>query len=548
MKQKPLLTALAALLLLLASCKNDIKSNLSIPKDAAFVFHVNSSSLASKLSWEDIKSSAWFKELYQNANDAYAQHLLDHPDSSGVDISKDLAFFMQRRGSGGYAVFEGSIKNAAAFEALVKKFSGIEQTEKSGEWNMISANDRAVVSWNESRFAVISDMPMGSMNPMMNSMGEVSHFSADSLKIFVKEIMAVKGSNSLFDDKRFAAMVKEDGDMHMWTNSGSLYSDLSGMMSMMKMGSLFSEAVSASTINFEDGKITMSSKSFMGKEMMEMMEKWDSKKVEAAVLNRIPSDNVIGVIAANVDPKSLQSFFKAMGLDGMINMMLAKQNINANEVFSATKGQFVLSFSDLSIQNKTVTVPGADGAADYTTTRQSPDFSMMFATSVDKKPSFQNLLNALFANEPALPFSYKLNDDWFVAANKTETVDGFLSGKAGSKPFTEKISGHPFGMYFDMQRLLKTNFTEDVTTSGMLADAAATWQNMIVTGGEVKNGAVTTAMEVNMVDKKTNSLKQLNRFIERMYNSSKRNKVAYNSRIHDTDGGTTDVVVEAKPE
>jgi hypothetical protein len=45
-------------------------------------FHVNSSSLASKLSWEDIKSSAWFKELYQNANDAYAQHLLDHPDSS----------------------------------------------------------------------------------------------------------------------------------------------------------------------------------------------------------------------------------------------------------------------------------------------------------------------------------------------------------------------------------------------------------------------------------------------------------------------------------
>jgi hypothetical protein len=286
----------------------------------------------------------------------------------------------------------------------------------------------------------------------------------------------------------------------------------------------------------------------MGKEMMEMMEKWDSKKVEAAVLNRIPSDNVIGVIAANVDPKSLQSFFKAMGLDGMINMMLAKQNINANEVFSATKGQFVLSFSDLSIQNKTVTVPGEDGAADYTTTRQSPDFSMMFATSVDKKPSFQNLLNALFANEPALPFSYKLNDDWFVAANKTETVDGFLAGKAGSKPFTEKISGHPFGMYFDMQRLLKTNFTEDATTSGMLADAAATWQDMIVTGGEVKNGAVTTAMEVNMVDKKTNSLKQLNRFIERMYNSSKRNKVAYNSRTHDTDAGTTDVVVEAKPE
>lgn len=528
MKQLKLLTAFAAFALLFSSCKNN-KSGLAIPKDAAFVFHINTPSLSSKLTWNELKAAAWFKEAYQKTNDAYAQKLMDNPDSSGIDTKNDFAFFIQRRGKGGFGVFEGSVKNAAAFEALCKKISKSATTEKSGDWNMLAAESGTVVAWNSSKFAVINDMPLGNMNPMTSSNdGGSTKFGADSLKLFVKEIMSLDGNKSLFDDDRFASMLKEDGDMHMWVNSSALYSDISGMLSMMKVGSLLSGNVSATTVNFDEGKITMKSKNYMGKEMQDMMEKWNAKKVEASVLNRIPSDNVIGVMAANVDPQSLQAFFKAIGFDGMINMMLAKQNISMNEMFAATQGQFVIAFSDLSMQNQTVSVPETDGSVAYTKNIQKPDFNFLFATSVNKKASFENLLGVFAADSAAMPFPYKLNDNWFVAANKPETIDGFMAGKGASKPFADKISGHPFGMYFDIQRILKTNFTDDSTAKSLLNESAAIWQDVVAFGGEMKDGAVTAEMTVNMMDKKTNSLKQLNSYIEKMYQSSKKAKMVFN--------------------
>lgn len=530
MKKIQLLTVIAALLLLVTSCKNDGPSHLSIPKDAAFVFHINSGSLSSKLSWSELKAAAWFKEAYQKADDAYAQKLMDNPDSSGIDTGKDFAFFMQRRGKGGYLMFEGAIKNAAAFEALCKKISKTDKTAAAGDWKTLSAKDGGVVAWNDSRFAFISDMPMGGMNPTGNDMYGAAQLTADSLKLIVQEVMSLKGSKNLFNDERFASMVKESGDMHIWANSSSLYSDFAGMLAVTKMGSLLAESVSASSLTFEDGRISVKSKSYMGKEMQEVMDKWKSQKVEAAAINRIPSDNVIGVIAANVDPQSLLGFFKTIGFDGLINMMLAKQNITINEVVAATKGQFVVAFSDLTMQTQLATVPETEGTEPVTYSTQKPDFNVLFATNVNQKPSFESVLNALTANEPALPFSYKLNNDWFVAANKPETVEAFLSGKGSNKPFADKISGHPFGMYFDIQRLLKTNFTEDAAAKGMLAESAAIWQDMIATGGAVKDGAVTADFIINMVDKKTNSLKQLNRFFEKMYEASQKNKVVYQSQ------------------
>jgi hypothetical protein len=351
--------------------------------------------------------------------------------------------------------------------------------------------------------------------------------------VFLKEVMA--GSTTLFDDDRFASLAKEDGDMHLWINSSSMYSDLSAMLSTLKAGALLTDNISAATINFDDGKISMKAKGYMGKEMQELMKKWSSKNVEASVLNRIPSNNIIGVVAANVDPNSLQEFFKALGLDGIINMALSKQDLTLNELINATKGEFVLAFSDLSMQKQTFTLP-ADGdtpASNYTS--QRPDLTVLFATNVNQKPTFDKLLNAMNEQAPAAPFAYKVNNDWFVASTKTEAVDGFLAGNSGRKDFADKISGHPFGMYLDFQRLLKTNFTEDASGKGMLSESASMWKDLVATGGEYKDGASRGEMVVNLVDSKTNSLKQLNRYFEKMYQASQKNKMAYESEPNDPD-------------
>ncbi len=156
MKQTPFLTA-AALATLLFACNNkNATGGLSIPKDAGLVVHINSSSLTSKLSWEDIKSSEWFKKDLEGEKDAFKRKIMENPENSGVDMKGDFAMFMRKRGASGYMVFEGKVKDAANFEALVKK-NEEAQIQKDGEYSWTKVDDNDVLSWNKEQFIVISE-------------------------------------------------------------------------------------------------------------------------------------------------------------------------------------------------------------------------------------------------------------------------------------------------------------------------------------------------------------------------------------------------------
>ncbi|HVF96962.1 MAG TPA: DUF4836 family protein [Flavisolibacter sp.] len=539
MKRLPILTALAAFVLLLASCKNENKSGLFIPKDASIVLHVSPKSLSSKLTWEEIKKTQWFRDAYAQSKDSFAQKMMDNPEASGVDLKSDFAFFLKKRGNGGYSVFQGSIKDEAAFAALAKKTDAAAKIGKDGDWNVMTSNN-VVTVWNKGKFAVINDVPMGGMNPMSASMSESTRFGADSLKIFVKQVMTLDNDESLFSDDRFAAVMKEDADMHMWMDAGAFYSDMAGMMSMMKIGSLMEGNVTGGSINFEDGKIAARIKQFYGKEMQKAMDNWKFQNVDGDVLNRIQSDNVIGVFAMNMDPAGLKEFLKTIGMDGMANMFLSKQNLSLDELLGATKGQFLMSVSDLQMKDTTMTMAMGEGEAPYTYTSSQPQMSILFATDVAKKATFDKLLTMVKTETPQMPFIYQLNNDWFVAGNKPEAVNGFAGGNKVKHAFTEKISGHPFGFYLDVQRLLKTEFTKDVFAKSLLTESAAVWKDVVMIANEYKNGVATSEMTINMVDGKTNSLKQLNQYIEKMNVLRKNNEKVVME--NGTDGMKVDTV------
>lgn len=91
---------------------------LLVPKDAGVVVHVNSASLSSKLSWEEISQTDWFKDLAKETTDSTAQKLMSEPAHSGIDTKASLVFYLRKLGRGGYAVFTGSVKDPAAFEAF----------------------------------------------------------------------------------------------------------------------------------------------------------------------------------------------------------------------------------------------------------------------------------------------------------------------------------------------------------------------------------------------------------------------------------------------
>ena len=504
MKRSPILLLLVFFIAALSSCKS--KSGHFIPADAIVVMHVNPSSFSSKISWDEIKNSPWFQDMYKQANDSLAQKILNDPQAAGMDVKSDFFAFLEKHGTGGYGVFEGNIKDASAFEAMNKKISSKDKIETDGDYKIITMSSSTLVAWDDKKFAYINDIPQVGMNNSFGNMydGESSTkpLGIDSLKLLVKTILANDGK-SLQSDDRFSNLLKENGDMHLWFNASSAFTGLTGgMMDMMKVSSLIEGNAAGLVMSFDDGKISVKQKSYVNSELAKLMEKHDSKNINADVLSRVPVKDLLGIWAVNVNPQTIKDFLHAAGFDGLLNSFLRKQGLSTEDVFSAINGQFVVAVGDMQKKDSLVTMPGLDGKPGDSYTNHYTDLSVLFAAGVGNQTSFQKLLDVVPKNHNDLPATYKLTSQWFAGSNKPAVVDAFLSGATIRQPWADKITGHPFGMYIDLQKILNANASGNGAADSLLKESANFWQDIVATGGEFKNGTSTGDFVINLVDKK----------------------------------------------
>jgi hypothetical protein len=531
---------------LFAACKQTNKTGAMIPNDAAVVIHLNANSFNSKLSWDEVKQTMWFKETYADAPDSLAKKLMDDPANSGMDIKSDFIFFLKNQGNNGYMVFEGSVKDAAAFESFNKNVSKGAATTKDGEFNNMQLPGGAVVTWNKERFAYVLDAPY--MNASRNFSMEGGNaaapatLSADTLLKIARSLFNLKSDNSLGGNEHFGNMIKEEGDVHMWMNSEYLYNGMgAGMVSMMKINTLVKGNVSATTINFDDGKITMKTKAFYNKELDNLFDKYDAKEISADVVNRIPSQNVVAAFVMNYPPEGLKEFMRVIGVDGIVNGFLGEANYSVDEFIKANKGDMVIAVTDFSVAKRTDTIHMGDSKP-LTHVQSGPEAKVLFATSINNRAAFDKLVGIVKAqggNEISrgMPeVNYNLNNNWFAISNSTDHVNQFLAGGNNKHAFAEKISGHPFGGYIDIQKILKTMDIDFTDSSGKMLSTASMqlWQDIIITGGEYKDGGLSGVAEINLIDKKTNSLKQLNMYFDHLSKVMKAKQKNYQSDSIDT--------------
>lgn len=531
---------------LIVSCKQTNKTGAMIPDDAGMVLHMNANSLNSKLSWEEIKQTNWFKEMYADAPDSLARKLMDDPANSGMDIKSDFIFFVKNEGSHGYMVFEGFVKDAQAFEAFNKKISNNASTSKAGEFSSIQLQKGTAVTWNKDRFVYVIDAPNMNMNRSFSmergDQTEPATLGTDTLVTIGKSLFSLKSSNSLAGNERFGDMVKEEGDVHMWLNSEYLSGGMAaGALSMMKVNTLLQGNVSAATINFDNGKITMKSKGYYNKELSRLFDKYPAKEISADLVNRIPSQNVYAVFVMNYPPAGLKEFMKVIGVDGMVNGFLGQANYSIDEFVKANKGDMIIAVTDFGVAKRmdTIDIPGSEP---MTYQRPGPDAKVLFATSINDRAAFDKLIGAFKAQgvddfSKSIPdINYKLDNNWFAVSNSTEHVNKFLAGGNNNHAFASKISGHPFGAYIDIRKIITSTQRSAKDSSEMIAYKASLdmWQDIVITGGEYKNDALTGQFEVNLVNKTTNSLKQLSAYFDQLSKVMKDKKSRYENDRSDT--------------
>lgn len=512
--------ALLGIALFFASCK-DSKSELPVPKDAIMVMHINSESLTSKLTWDEIKSSPIFKESAETIDDSLGQKLMENPENSGIDTKGGFVMFVKQQGNGSYVVFEGKLKDADAFETLVKEVhSPAPEVKKEGGVKYVAV-DNSLLSWNNSSFMIIGSAGNMAGRGLIGSGRK--DFRLDSLKKFTKEIMNLDKSASLESDSRYTDLIKT-GDFHFWLNYDDILKS-SGMISMMKT-SLFENNIITYALNFDEGRIVVSSKVHANEQLAKLWAKYNNRVVSKELINRIPSGDVVGMMAYNFDPAVMKEIITSMGAEGFINGFLADVNFTLDELLNSTDGQFLLSFSDLEVKSVEKTIePYYQGMEPIKYTDTEHNAKVLFAASVKNKATIEKLM-ALVEGERAIKdtsIKYKITDQWFAAGNQMPLIDQFLSGTTVSQPFADKIAGHPFGMYIDLQKVVNGMHpaSQNAYDSTLHDLNLKLWQDVVGTGGETDGNSCSIEIVVNMVDKSKNSLKQLFEFSNKMYEAKK---------------------------
>jgi len=498
----PLLFSVIAVLFFSSCSHKTNKEGRYIPSGAGFVIHLNGQSLNSKLPWEEIKQSELFKQAYNDSSSsAIVRSVLDNPENTGIDVKNNIEFFMVKDGDLGYMAVEGTLKDPAKFKQFnkdVNKNLAVE-TEKGGL--SFSEMPEVTAAWDKEKFLLLMDANMNG-----------SYTKSSKSRIgFAESIFNLSEDKSLGEDEQFSELVKTSGDIHIWMNMETLSASNSmkdmGPMNMLNLQKIYKDSKVLGTINFENGKINADFKSYANKEMTDLIKKYSGDKINADMVKRIPSKNLAALLALNFKPEGLKEYLKLLGMDGFANMGAAKLGFNLDDFIKANKGDILVAVTDIKMDSF-----------------GRPKVDAFFSASVGDKPSFtklveagKNLTKGKFDGINGPSIFYNMNDNYFAIGTTQQTIDTYLNTQSNTSfDFFDKISGSAGGAYINFQYIIhsmESELSKDSLATASYNASVKMWDNLVASGGGFKDGGSTQHIEINLVDKSTNSLKQLNNYL-----------------------------------
>ena len=520
--------------ILFSSCSKSNDEGKMIPKDAMFVAFLNTKSLLDKVTWDDVKQTSWYKQVYADTGTkGWVKKLLDNPDNSGIDLKGGITFFVQKGiGNDYHIVLEGKLKSEKDFEQFNQNFAAPPTVNKDGDVSMLTLKEQAVVGWSDNHFAYVSSSssyaskytsPWDSLDNQANMAPAAGNTAA--LSAFCKSLFSIKTDSSLSKNEKFTNLLSEKGDVHAWINTEEIMHNNAslGMLGMLKLDIFFKDNISTYTVDFDNGKVNIKQKAYAGKEFTDFLKKYKGGNVNTDMIKSIPSQNIVGVLAMNFKPEGIKGFINLLGMDGMINTYAEKMGFTIDDFVKANSGDLLFAVTDLRMKTDSFSYKDDQGNTTSSNTFSRPDMNYLFSVGVGDKPSFQKLMDAgkklggeMGGAENKI--AYNLNDKTFAIGNQQPFVNQYLSGGNNKYDFTDKISGHPIGLFIDIQKIL-SGLNNDATIKDndareIMAASLKIWDKVYTTGGEFDNDAMVGNTEITFIDQSTNSLKQLNHYFD----------------------------------
>ncbi|MEO7961473.1 MAG: DUF4836 family protein, partial [Ginsengibacter sp.] len=498
-----------------SACKKRNDAGKMIPQNALFVAYLDTKSLDEKLSWEEIKQTSWYKDLYSDtATKAWIKNILDNPENSGIDSKGGLIFFVTKGTGNDYdLVFEGKLKDAKAFEQFNKNIDPSAVVSKDGGVALLVLKDHGIVGWQESHFVYITNSNTFRKNlpAAFDSLGNLSNIApagsediATSVSV-CKKLFTMDADSTLSSNKKFSALMSEKGDIHGWINSEEIMRNNAalGMLGMLKLDVFFKGNISTYSVNFENGRILVNQKNYAGKEFTDFLKKYKGDKLNIDMINNIPSQNIVGLLSMNFSPEGFKELIKLAGMDGFINMYAGQMGFYLEDFTQANSGNLLLAITDLSIGAKPGKLNPEDPDKDAGL-KMAPTMKFLFATGIGNKPSFQKLVDAGKKIGPGMGIdskvAFNMNDKFFVLGNDQSYVNSFIAGGKHDFAFTDQLKGHPIGIFVDLKKILTVMNTDslikDPGLKSVMNENQKLWNNAYFTGGEMDGDALVGTTEI----------------------------------------------------
>lgn len=511
---------LIAVCFVFSSCKSKLNTAKMVPADAIFVSYFNTKSMLDKVPYSELKETQIFKDAFADTTlPEWGKKLLEDPQQAGIDLDKGLMMFINKGNEkSANIVVEGAVKNAGDFEKFNKNLDATAQVSKEKYINILVLKNKSVVGWNDKDFIYVINMD-ASGNDLESfsdsTLPKMPEGNIEEAKAYCQRLFSLQEDSSLAKDKRFSNLMDAKGDMKVWLNNERLFelSPSLGMLSMLKINDLIKDSRSTYVVEFDEGKIEAEQKTYVGKDLYNLVKKYQGDNISSEQISKIPSNDIVGFLGVNFKPEGLKEFFKLLGIDGMVNMYTNQMGFSVDDLVASQNGHWTFSVSDLKMTPNTDTTVFS---------KNFPEFNFLAAIGIGDKARFDKIFAVLknfSGNDPDVNFIE--TDKMFVGSNNKTFADEFVAGKHTDKPeWTGELTDHPIGFFLDVNKILQKSgdaASKDSTESAMLQKSLAMWKNIISTGGEADDGAVKMKTTVNLVDKNTNSLKQLNSYIDQMY-------------------------------
>lgn len=542
-----LLFAFGIITLLFSSCKKSNEAGRMIPKNALFVAHVNVKSMDNKLPWTEVQQTTWYNKAYSDSSTAeWRKKILENPSASGIDFDEGLIFFGAKDTTGYYIAAKGKLKNINDFEAFNKNFDPSQAVSKEGNINLLILKDKNVVGWNDKDFIYVMNPTTTSSQLYKWNDSARSQYNSTAgdrsfqLSVICKTLFSLKSSASLEENGQFSSLLKEKGDIHIWQNNEEIIKSAPsmGMLSMFKLDAFTTDNIITYTIGFDNGKIDISQKAYVSKELADVLKKYMGSSINKDMIKNIPSKNVFGLLIFNFKPEGFKELIKLTGTDGLVNTYTQQMGFNLDDISKATNGDWLMAFSDFKMGNNSLKLK--NGLADDSEKAgfKMPEFNYIFSVGVGDKSSLQKIINgvaklgAQTGNNPMA--NYVMNEKTFAIGNTTSFANQYLNGSNNEFDFMNKFSGHPVGFFLDIHQLLlgfSSTRVNDPNEKDLLDQGLKTWKNITASGGEFKDNGFTFHTEINFVDQQTNALKQLNNYLDEMYKISEVRKLQSNKKL-----------------